>query len=137
MPAKSAEAKARQIETDKERYRWYREHGICPRCGQRYADPGVVYCGPCRKRIAILTDRNDPGRINRNAYNQQRRAKLKSDGICTDCGKAPAEEGHVRCAHCEQKARESRKRYGIIQKIEREAREARDRSRQKGDGGNG
>lgn len=40
----------------------------------------------------------------KNAYlrrrNQERRAALRSAGLCVDCGKADAAEGHTLCQRC-------------------------------------
>lgn len=32
----------------RERYAFYKTHGICVRCGQADAEPGRIYCTACR-----------------------------------------------------------------------------------------
>ena len=118
---KSREAKDRNNRLSMEEYLWYRSRGICPRCGKRYAEPGRVYCEPCKKRSKSLRERNDPGANARKAYNVQRRARLKAAGICTDCAKRKVAEGRTRCPTCLAKMTESRRKYAILQKIKREA----------------
>lgn len=109
-------------------YYWYRSKGLCPRCGTRYAEPGFAFCGPCKKHMAALAERRDPGAVKRKAYNIERRKKLKEEGICVDCGKARAIRGQTRCAECARRMRESRKRWRILQQMDREAEEAKARN---------
>jgi hypothetical protein len=123
MGTKSEAARRKNNETRSEEYYWYKSRGICPRCGRGYAEPGRVYCGPCYKRIKAQKDRNDPGREKRNAYNRERRARLKAAGICVDCGKRKAATGKTRCITCERKVKESREKWNIRQRIRLESKE--------------
>lgn len=122
------EAKQRNSKLRSEMYQWYVSHGICPYCGTRYPEPGRVLCVPCKRRIKVLRERNDPGNVKHKAYNHERREKLKAAGLCTDCGKASAMEGRIRCAKCEEKMKDSRKKWEIVRRIDREAEEARARN---------
>lgn len=128
MGAKSPEAVARQNASSLENYHMYREAGICPRCKQAFAEPGRVYCGPCKRIIYHRRDINDPGREKRNAYNRSYKARMKAAGLCVDCGKVPPRAGHTRCEACEKKMRESRRKWRILQKMDRIAEEARKRN---------
>ena len=127
MAAKSAEAIERGNAAHREIYHWYKSHGICPRCKKAIQDPGRVYCGPCYRRLRNQMERRDPGAVNRKAYQKARRERLIAAGLCIDCGKEKATGGTLRCGKCLEKARESNHKYRIIQKIERTAREARER----------
>ena len=128
MPRKSAQSFAKNNQARLDNYYWYTSHGICPECAKRYAEPGRTLCETCKKRIAAQRERNDPGGVKRKAYNAQRRAALKAKGLCIGCGKAKAVEGKTRCAKCEEKMKDSRRKWEILQRIEREAQKARERS---------
>ena len=64
-----------------------------------------------------MQERRDPGRVKRNAYNRERKARLKEAGLCVECGKTKAVEGRTRCFTCERKIEESRQKWEIRQKI--------------------
>lgn len=120
MAAVSEAAKAHKDALHRERYAWYKEHGICPRC-RNWAEPGKVYCKSCYKRMRAARERRDPTREKGKAYNRERRARLKAAGLCTCCGKSPTRDGQVLCEACKVKNRESQIKYNILQKIRREA----------------
>ena len=40
-------------EKDKERYNYYKSHGICPNCGSEKARRGFVYCANCAEVQAV------------------------------------------------------------------------------------
>lgn len=124
--SEASKAKCRVLRS--EIYYWYKSKGICPRCGTRYAEPGFAICKQCKQHMAVLEERRDPGRAKRKAYNMERRARLKAEGICVDCGTARAVEGRTRCGKCEEKMRESRQRYSILKRMDMEAEEARARN---------
>ena len=125
---KSEAAKAYNRQLRNENYHWYRSKGICPRCCTRYAEPGFAFCKQCKQHMADLAERRDPGSVKRKEYNRERRARLKAAGICTDCGKARAVEGRIRCQRCEERMKESRKKWEILHAMDIEAEEARKRN---------
>jgi hypothetical protein len=128
MAAKSDAARERNNALSLEIYYWYKERGICPRCGCGIAEPGRVYCARCYQRIRNQKDRRDPGCVKRKAYSRERRERLKAAGLCVDCGKARAVEGRIRCQRCEERMKESRKKWEILHAMDMEAEEARKRN---------
>lgn len=131
---RSAESLKRRREYCRERYYWYKEHGICVVCGKTWAEPGRARCGKCSERMNMLKRIRDPDGRRNAEYLAKLRQQRKDAGQCVDCGKTT---GGGYCPACAKKHRERMQKVRIIARIEREAREARDRSRQKGDGGNG
>ena len=125
MAAVSKEAKAHKSNSDKESYRWYREHGICPRCKKRFNKPGRVHCEVCLADMVRSKDERDPGGENRKVYDQDRRARLKAKGLCPVCGKRKPAEGRVECAICRQSKWDSQKKYRIHQRTLEEGENAR------------
>lgn len=117
MSIVTPEAWARMIERNKATYRWYKAHGICPRCRTRWCVPGHVYCDDCYAHQYAVAERRDPGRVQRNAYDRDRRARLKAEGICTHCGQRPAEPGKLKCKECKDKQNESNRMYRLRQRI--------------------
>lgn len=117
MSAVSEAAKAHNNALHRESYEWYKAHGLCQNCRRGYAEPGRAYCKPCYKLILARREKNDPGRVKRNAYCAERRARLKAEGKCVDCGKRNAAEGRIRCATCLRKMGESRVKYRINQEL--------------------
>ena len=128
MPKKSEAAMRHNNEIRSEMYYWYKAHGICPYCGVRDPEPGRVSCLQCKRHQKILREKKDPGGAKRKAYNAERRARLKAAGICTDCGNARAVEGRIRCQRCEERMKESRKKWEILHAMDMEAEEARKRN---------
>lgn len=124
--ATTPEAKARNNELRKEEYRWYRDHGICTYCLKAYAEPGRITCEQCRRKLAHRRDQRDPGRVKRNAYNRERKAALIEKGLCVWCGKRKPIEGQRMCPACRAKDRESKQKYEITRRIQREADKARE-----------
>lgn len=120
MAAVSKEAKEYNNRLHRERHAWYKEHGICPRC-QNWAEPGKLYCRRCYKRIRAVQDKRDPTHELRNAYQKERRARLKAAGLCTRCGKRATHDGQVLCEHCKVKNKESQIKYNIRKKLKQEA----------------
>ena len=126
MPATSEAAKKHNRLLHHELYEWYKDHGICPGCRKAWADPGKVYCGPCYRKRQYSNERSDPGRVKRNAYDKERKARLKAEGICVGCGKKPAMEGRLKCQKCQTKQNESNKAWRVRERIRREADRARE-----------
>lgn len=100
---------------ENERYYWYKSHGICPGCGQNKAVKGKVYCISCAEaqaalqmaRRARMTDEQHREEVKRiTKLKQAQYFERKAHGICTVCGKKPAESGRTRCKRCAEKNRE-------------------------------
>jgi len=120
MPATSPEAKAHHKQYLRDRYHWYKEHGICTYCTTRWCAPGKTYCESCTKAIKAMAEKRDPGREQRRAYNRQRYEKLIAAGLCVECGKKPPLEGRTRCKSCTAKKNESEAVRRIKKRIARE-----------------
>lgn len=118
MAVLSEEAKARKREYWRERYQWYRSHGICFRC-YGWAEPGSAYCKDCKNKERIRLKKKDPdGSINRQRC-KERRERLKAEGRCVNCGKK-AVPGQVLCATCKGKHKESNQVCDIRDRIAKE-----------------
>ena len=127
MGAVTEEAKAHKAQYGRENWNMYKSAGICPYCKTRYAEPGLVHCAQCLRLRRELHARSDPGNVHQRELCRERRARLKEAGICVRCGKNPAREGRTRCQACEDRKRESDIKYNIMRRMDREAREARER----------
>ena len=46
------ERRAKECAQHRERYYWYKAHGICVSCGQADAAPGKVKCEECAAKVA-------------------------------------------------------------------------------------
>ena len=112
----------------RECYAWYVAGGICPYCKKRYPEPGRVYCLPCRRYTAALAKKRDPDNARNKAYCKQRRERLKAAGLCVECGRTPAADGKLKCKRCAARAAESQIKFKILQRMDREAEEARRRN---------
>lgn len=106
----------------KERYRWYKERGICTTCGRTWAEPGKVRCKACEAKIAACHEKRREER--RQAKQEQRQQRIAA-GICTECGKRPATEGMRMCPRCRAMRNDSTRKYKIMKRIERDVQEAR------------
>ena len=88
----------------------YREHGICPKCGQNSARPGRLYCFDCADKRAeynrIYYNANKE-RLNeyRKEWYRATYDSRKANGLCVRCGERPPKEGRVRCGRCLAKDR--------------------------------
>jgi len=122
MSAVSKAAREHQYKTAMERYFWYKDAGICPRCLAN-SEPGKVYCKGCYDKMYRKAAERDPTGEKKNQLARERRAWRKANGICTDCGKSRTVEGKVRCRRCEAKARDSRIKYNIHQRTLKEGRQ--------------
>ena len=109
-------------------YHWYKAHGICPYCGTRYPEPGRVHCAQCLRRLLALRQRRDPGNEQHKKYNREYRERKKAAGLCVDCGKGKAMDGKTRCARCAERMDQSRTKYNILKRMDREAEEAKGRN---------
>lgn len=98
-----------------------RKAGICVQCGFREALPGIQRCEFCRdlsrKRAVEHYYRNREAICE--AEKENRRA-WKAAGICTRCGKQPAEAGYLRCNACREEAKARRREWYRARKSEKE-----------------
>ncbi len=108
---------------------WYREHGICNRCGRVWADAGYVTCKACREKNKQSLDKTDPGRERWKANRTKLRHERIENGLCPDCG-AEAVKGRKHCMRCLEARRDSSTKYRILKRMDREAEQARVRSRE-------
>ena len=86
-----------------------RNRHLCTRCKQMdaYTMTGRAFCAECAEKA-----REKSQKIRENASRQQyqreyengRREKCKSEGICTSCRRRPAVLGFTECAWCRAKA---------------------------------
>ena len=127
MPHKDPEVRrARDRERFARRTAERRAAGLCPKCGRRPPEPGRSLCGSCaekaraagRARDARLRAagerRRDPEKAR--AYERERARRQAADraarGLCTKCGRNPAEPGRRLCGPCAAKRGEAdRRRY--------------------------
>ena len=120
MGAVSERAKANKRKADRDRDKWYKSHGICPRCAKRYCKPGYTHCEECLAQMLAAKRQRDPTGEKERAYDKERYKRLKEQGICTVCGKRPAADGIQKCAICRQNALDSKRKLRINQRIDKE-----------------
>lgn len=111
----------------RERYWNYREHYICPNCGQQDAEPGMAYCKTCMVKNRQRKLKSDPDRSKAREYSRNLRAERKAKGLCIDCGK-PTRNDKVRCAKCLDDKRFATAIWRLKKKMAKEVEEARRRS---------
>ena len=117
-------------EYSRERYYWYKEHGICVQCGSEKAKPGHIYCSTCLKlhniwnkeRYQIISkEKKQKNNPQRKIYSQKLRDERRAKGLCGYCGGKLADDGHKMCPKCRAKMRN---RYERTKKaLGRQARE--------------
>lgn len=70
-----------ELEKMPDKYYWYKEHNICPKCRERPPEPGKSMCREC------LNKANAKQKIRvKNGCNRKRYWKYKSHGLCVVCG---------------------------------------------------
>ena len=106
---------------NRERYRWYKDRGICTTCGRAWVVPGHVRCKECEAKIAKY---HEASYDKRKEQQKQRRQERIAAGLCIECGK-PAIPGMRKCERCRMMRNDSTRKYKIQKRIERAAREAR------------
>lgn len=102
------------LEHKRARYRWYKEHGICPNCGQNEAAPGTVICASCkadRQWSRSILNRSSKCRETDRIYHQKRFERLRKAGLCLSCGKVKAETGLVYCRACRDRKNALNRKY--------------------------
>lgn len=105
---------------NKERYHWYKSHGICANCGRTWAEPGKVLCAMCARKNAASQKKYDPDGSRTAAAHSALRAARKAAGLCIECGR-PLDGQYTRCATCLARARERAQMYRLRKRIKREA----------------
>ena len=85
---------------ERETYKFYQSVGICPKCHRISLIGSEKKCPECRAKDAENSARRAYNRESHSRSNKKRRDRLKSLGICVNCGKNRAEEGHVHCRSC-------------------------------------
>ena len=117
-----SDARRENAKKAKKRRDEWREKGLCTRCGRTWAEPGRRWCKKCENEHNQYTKGQDY-RQKVNARREERRAA----GLCIDCGK-PTDGKHSRCEKCAERQRDSVRKRRIMQRIEREAQMARERT---------
>lgn len=88
---------------NKERYKYYKDKGICTQCGAAWARTGRVECEACAAKLKARHDaRADERRKQEKALYEGRKAA----GLCPVCGKYPPRPNRVTCEKCAQRQRE-------------------------------
>ena len=90
--------KAKQREQKRSEYHWYRNHGICVYCHQNDAVPGMQACADCfyKRQMRRIEKSGDEQRAKEAEQARSRRAKHKTQGVCTECNQR-ALDGQTRC----------------------------------------
>ena len=82
---------------------------ICTRCKMVPPAPGKTKCLNCLDYEAVAQmkywyslpeEKREEQTKKRKENMKKRREQLKANGICTQCGKAKADEGYVTCERC-------------------------------------
>ena len=78
--------------------------GVCPDCRKRPAEQGSVTCGPCRERNRVKSGEYRAERprdvVVERERDRARRDRVKADGLCSFCRRAPREDGYSSCSPC-------------------------------------
>lgn len=101
-------------------YYWYKDNGICVRCGQRRAIEGKTMCSVCQEKIRKWYKDN---RSKRCAKGRQHYKERKAQGVCVSCGISRPVEGRVRCATC-MKYQRAAGRESYLKKLEERSKKA-------------
>lgn len=109
------ERRAKECAQRRERYYWYKEHGICVSCGQEDAAPGKVKCEECAAKVADRSmaayyRKREERKEAMRRRQRERYVKRRAEGLCADCGKK-ASAGKRLCLDCFLRRRRYDKRY--------------------------
>ena len=112
-------------------YQWYKEHGICVKCGCEDAVKGKTRCVTClekeaeaqRKYRAKETAEERQKRAERNkVYQRELYRQRKEAGVCVACGKPQSARSTVYCIdHAIKNQRGNNKRKSGIERHERKS----------------
>lgn len=90
-------------ERQRSNYKFYQSIGICPICRKNALHGSEKRCPECRAKNAESSSRRKRDSSRKNGYARTTYYRRKEAGICTDCGKRKAKEGHTTCEVCTQK----------------------------------
>lgn len=97
---RAAAAQTRAAE-DKSRYDSFKAAGICPACAKEPKCETSVYCSGCldkqRQRQGALGQKR---KQQKTQSAEQRQDARRSEGLCVECGKVPADFREDRCRLC-------------------------------------
>ena len=99
----------------KESRAFFREHGICTKCGKEKVFCGHSVCPEClekeneRKRNRVISDEE---RIRRNQRKKERYYENKSNGLCVNCNRR-ATPGTIYCVDCRIRGRRSNEQWAL------------------------
>lgn len=119
-PKQLEDRRKAQCKRNREQYEWYKAQGICPSCKTRYSSPGHVNCEQCNaKRRKRLWDNITP---KTNAERcRERREALKARGLCINCAKRKAVDGHVLCPRCATRNAETQQAIKVRKRMQKGA----------------
>lgn len=105
---------------------FYLSMGFCPLCHRNRVFGSEKSCPECRARRKAINRRSferatEAGKEwakpeHKSADQKRRYAKRKEQGICTRCGKRPAEDGRARCRACLDKDAGTQREYRMRKK---------------------
>lgn len=107
--------KEKMNEENRKRYWYYKEHGICTKCGQRDAMYGFSLCEECSYKMImqkqeyqknLTKERRD--RINQ--LSRERKARFREKGLCSACGRKVNDTRYKLCLECRLAARRYHKK---------------------------
>ena len=112
------EQRKKKREKERERYAWYKSHGICVKCKKEDAEPPYTMCLVCRGDEAERNRAYNMTHLKQQSeYNRARREKKKKEGICVICGREPASGGRTFCEEGRKKKNlEQRRQYQPVVK---------------------
>ena len=112
---------------NRERRKWYKDHGICCQCGAAPARLDRTLCAECSKRQHEKTEKSDPGRRRDYENTVARKDRRYALGLCVVCGKRPYRPGHKSCEYCAQKQRDRDMTRRVKRRLDRQIEDIRRR----------
>lgn len=94
---------------------FYKQYGLCPRCGKNKLFGDEKVCLECSAKgyAYSMKNRRKKGKENYNKYQAELSRKTykmrNENGICTRCGKKNADYGYKTCGICREKLRKYRR----------------------------
>lgn len=84
------------------RYYWYKEHGVCVKCGQTDARHGKTLCVECAEKQKERCNKpmSEEQKQRAKAKKAQRRDSRIEQGLCPNCGKRPSVSDGLYCEFC-------------------------------------
>lgn len=107
-----AECAEKQRIYRKENREFFKSMGLCPRCGKNKLFGEEKECPECLAMMYEINKRSKERRnITSSDYFKKYYQQAKESGLCCDCRKRKAVEGHVYCQNCREKRKELGKIY--------------------------